>query len=120
MNTRQLLTILLSLLSIGYFGIQLFIEIPRFIIFQNLIYGTLYLVFTYFVARDTKNITIYILLTIIAAFNAGRLSRSIITPVGTLDVEARNHLPLFLLLAIIIYLASKQLLLLAKHTNSQK
>jgi len=116
MNIRYLLIILLMLLSIGYLGIQLFIEIPTFIVLQNLIYGALYIIFTYFVIRDTKNKNIYIFLIIVASFNAGRLSRSIITPVGTLDVEARNHLPLFLLLLITIYFASKQLISLTRYT----
>ncbi len=107
MKDKLTLIILGVLTALGYITITIFLPIPTFIKYENILYASLYILFTYIAIRKT-NIP---LLTLIF-FNIGRISRSIITSYGEVARLALEHLPLLIYLIIyglyIAYLSWKE------------
>ena len=83
----------------------LFNPIPRFIFLENLAYAAIFLAAA--LRYDSNGVRMAAAL--IAAFSAGRVSRSVVTAVGTLGSLAIPHLPLLawlVALSIVLALAS--------------
>ncbi len=84
--------------GLGYLGFDVFallggsVALPTFIIVENLVYAAVYLAGAA-LYRDPR---VRLAVALVAAFNAGRVSRSIVTSVGTMGELALQHLPLFL------------------------
>lgn len=91
------------LLAIGYIGINFAAELPKFLVGENLLLAILYLglaVATYYERTWAAPATM-----LLAGFNAGRVSRSIITPEGDVGDLALEHLPLLALILLVGVLA---------------
>ena len=83
----------------------LFNPIPTFILLENLAYAAIFLVAAF--RYDLRGVRLAAAL--IAAFSAGRVSRSVVTAVGTLGSLAIPHLPLLawlVVLSIVLAMAS--------------
>lgn len=101
----MILQILLLILIAGYIGINFFADLPIFLVGENLAYAALY-------ALGLLNLNkrpVIILLVVLSAFNAGRVSRSVIEPTGELAPIAMGHLPLLILIIVVLFLLAKQL-----------
>ncbi|MEB3852166.1 MAG: hypothetical protein LRS49_06280 [Desulfurococcales archaeon] len=71
---------LLALLVVGYVGINFAADLPAFLVAENVFYAAVYLAGILFYG----NPRVLEAVSIIAAFNAGRVSRSVVTPEGRL------------------------------------
>ncbi|HIQ13269.1 MAG TPA: hypothetical protein EYH44_02635 [Thermoprotei archaeon] len=101
MSWRRSLWILAGLTAVGYITISITTPIPQFIKYENIVYATLYILFTYIAIRWS----ITPLITLIF-FNIGRVSRSIVTSYGEIATLAFAHTPLLIyLLGYGIYVA---------------
>jgi len=97
------LTVLLGLLITGYVGINFAAELPAFLVAENIVLALTYAVL---LAAHLKGFrAAYPILTLVAGFNAGRVSRSIITPRGELGELAVEHVPLLALVLTAAVLA---------------
>ena len=94
---------LLAILIIGYITINFTADLPRFLIGENLLLAGVYILLAILVY--TRGGAWYYALSAIASFNAGRVSRSIVTPEGELAELAKEHVPLLLLILIVSVLA---------------
>ncbi len=89
---------LAALGGLGYLGFDVFallggsVALPTFIVVENLVYAAVYLAGAALYGDPRVRLAV----ALVAAFNAGRVSRSIVTAVGTLGDLAVQHLPLFL------------------------
>ena len=100
------------LLAAGYVSINFTTSLPRFLVGENLVLAAGYLLFTYLVYSG--NCRVLPFLTLFSAFNAGRVSRSIIEPTGEFGELALQHLPLLLLILLVSVLSA----LLASQQSS--
>ncbi len=75
-----LLRLLMGLLVVAYIGINFVADLPAFLIIENLFYAATYATGLLFAGRPH----VLDAVALIAAFNAGRVSRSVITPEGKL------------------------------------
>ncbi|MCE4601171.1 MAG: hypothetical protein F7C38_06360 [Desulfurococcales archaeon] len=91
------------LLVIGYVAINFLADLPLFLIAENLIYAVVYAGLLYLSA--TGNGYAYCLISAVAMFNAGRVSRSVVTPEGGLAELAVEHIPLLALILFVGLLA---------------
>ncbi len=101
---RLALEALLVLLIAGHLAINLFADLPRFLVGENIVKAVLYAVGLYAVHRGLPWGYYYV--AILAAFGAGRVSRTVVDPYGRLgaaglDCEpnpamAYAHIPLVL------------------------
>ncbi len=92
------LTILLVLI---YGAANILLNIPTFLKVENFLYILLYPALTYLYLK--KNLSGPLIA--LAFFNAGRISRTIVTPEGNLHDMAFNHIPVFALLLMLGFLA---------------
>ncbi len=95
-----ILKILLLILIAGYIGINFFADLPLFLVGENLIFAALY-------SLGLLNLNkkpVIISLIVLSAFNAGRVSRSVIEPSGELAPIAMGHLPLLILILAVMLL----------------
>lgn len=99
---------LTGLLVLGYIGINLVAELPRFLIGENLALAASYLVVAWLVARGSC--AGQPLMLLLASFNAGRVSRSIVTPRGETGELALQHIPLLALILAVALIALSSLL----------
>ncbi len=95
--------LLIALLIVGYLGINFTADLPRFLIGENIFYVVLYTIALIAIYRQLDWAQAYTIL--IAGFNAGRVSRSIISPRGEIGELAVQHIPLLSLIIIIAVLA---------------
>ena len=95
MSHKDVLIVFGVFTAIGYLVITIFIPIPTFIKYENILYSTLYILFTYIAIKFSK-----VPLISLIFFNVGRISRSIITPYGEIAEMAREHMPLLLFLVL--------------------
>ena len=93
----------LVLLVIGYIVINFVADLPRFLVGENLLLAVVYLILAVLVY--TRGGAWYYALSVVASFNAGRVSRSIVTPEGELADLAKEHVPLLALILLIAVLA---------------
>ena len=94
---------LIGLLIVSYLGINLVADLPRFLIGENITLALLYALTLYLILRGHS--LGQPLALFIAAFNAGRVSRSIISPRGEVGELALQHIPLLVLILAVALLA---------------
>ncbi|MCE4625562.1 MAG: hypothetical protein F7C35_06860 [Desulfurococcales archaeon] len=92
---------LIVLLIVSYIGINFTADLPKFLIGENLLYATLYTLTLVAIVKGRPLAQPLALL--VSSFNAGRVSRSIVSPRGEIQELALQHLPLLaLILAVTI------------------
>ncbi len=97
---RASTALLLFILLLGFIGIDLahvvgFIkEFPFFLFMENLVYAIISVILIYFVAKGKD---VWPFITFFGAYLTGRVSRSVITPYGTIPKLAPQHVPLLVL-----------------------
>lgn len=91
------LTMLLALLVAGYVGINLTGGLPAFLVGENLALAAGYALGLALHLRGRG----HLYTASLAWFNAGRVSRSIVSPTGELGSLALQHLPLLALLVLV-------------------
>ena len=97
---RLALLALTVLLAAGYIGVDVVLSLPRFLFYENIVYAVVYAVLGFLLVRGWRVAPVY---AAVAGFNAGRVSRTIVTPEGGLGALALQHVPLLaLLLAAVI------------------
>ncbi len=97
------LEVLLAILIVGYIVINFTADLPRFLVGENLLLAGAYILLAVLVY--TRGGAWYYALSAIASFNAGRVSRSIVTPEGELAELAKEHVPLLSLILLVAVLA---------------
>ncbi len=100
----RVLKVLTLLAIVSYVGVNFVAPLPRFLVGENLVYALLYGIALVGLVRGWSGSPI--LLVGLSGFNAGRVSRSIITPTGELSSMALDHIPLLILLILILLLSS--------------
>lgn len=105
---QRLLVAMLFLLAAGYVGINL-VGLPPLLVAENLVLAAVY------VALGVATLLRYgkaalLATTLIAAFNAGRVSRSVWSPTTGVGPLAAEHIPLLLYLIAVAALAAALLL----------
>ncbi|MEM1663968.1 MAG: hypothetical protein QXT46_02340 [Pyrobaculum sp.] len=103
-----MLPALLLLLSAAYIGIN-FVGLPLLLVVENILLAAFYAVVAIGLWKKPSR-TLYALLATVAAFNAGRVSRTIWSPTEGLGRLAVEHIPLFLYLLVISALAFRELI----------
>ncbi len=93
----------IALLIVGYLGINFTADLPRFLIGENIFYVVLYTISLVAIYKQFDWAQAYTIL--VAGFNAGRVSRSIISPRGEVGELAVQHIPLLSLIIIVALLA---------------
>ncbi len=96
-TASRALTLLLAALMAGYAGINLAFKLPAFLVAENLALATGYALGLILHLKGRGHLYIASL----AWFNAGRVSRSIVSPTGELGSLALQHLPLLALLVVV-------------------
>jgi formate/nitrite transporter FocA (FNT family) len=91
------LTLLLALLVASYVGINLMGGLPAFLVGENLALAAGYALGLALHLRGRG----HLYTASLAWFNAGRVSRSIVSPAGELGSLALQHLPLLALLVLV-------------------
>ena len=91
------ITLLLATLVAGYAGINVAFKLPAFLIAENLALAAGYALGLLLHMKGRGHLYIASL----AWFNAGRVSRSIVSPTGELGSLALQHLPLLALLVMV-------------------
>ena len=100
---EKILAALLLLLTVGYLGIN-FIGLPPLLVAENVVLAVAYGAFALLVMwRPGRGV--YAALLLVAAFNAGRVSRTLWSPVGGFGSLAVEHVPLFIYLLVVAVLA---------------
>jgi len=101
---RRLLIALLVLLTVAYLGINL-VDLPKFLVAENLALAAAYAALTLALARRWSRTPLIVLLFLLA-FNAGRVSRSVWSPTTGLGPLALEHVPLLAYLLILSILTA--------------
>lgn len=96
------LTVLIALLVLGYVGINFMAELPRFLVAENLALAAAYALALALHLRGGG----YLYTASLAWFNAGRVSRSIVSPTGEAGSLALEHVPLLALIAAVALTAT--------------
>ncbi len=112
MPGATLLKVLAGLTALAYIGVNFVAPLPKFLIAENIVYAILYI--AGLILLDRMPVESRILLAGLAGFNAGRLSRSIISPEGELMPLSRDHIPLFILLLAILAISLRDLARMAR------
>ncbi len=94
------LAIISGLVIASYILVTVFIPIPLFIKYENILLVALYLA-----AIFLFNKGVHWPLLVLISFNIGRLSRSIVTSTGEVAERASEHVPLLILLLIFLFYA---------------
>lgn len=102
----DLLKVLVIILVLGYIGINFVAPLPLFLTAENIFYAISYSYLLYQAEKGAK--WAYPAMLVLAAFNAGRVSRSLVTPYGTLGPLWLQHVPLELLVLVVALLAYKR------------
>ncbi len=90
------------ILVAGYIGADVVLPLPRFLFYENIVYAAVYAVLGFLLIRGRRVEPIYAL---VAGFNAGRVSRTVVTPEGAPGHLALQHVPLLLLVLLVAVLA---------------
>lgn len=94
--------LLMGLLVVAYIGINFVADLPAFLIAENLFYAAIYAIGLVFAGRPH----VLDAVALIAAFNAGRVSRSVITPEGRLYSDRPPVVASHATLAALVFLAA--------------
>ncbi|HIQ24268.1 MAG TPA: hypothetical protein EYH50_04385 [Pyrodictium delaneyi] len=108
MITDRLLKIFVALLALSYLGINLVAPLPRFLVAENLLLAAAYTAALTGLLKRREKTNVYLVL--LAGFNAGRVSRSIVSPTGELGRLAAEHIPLLALILLVALLALRKTL----------
>lgn len=108
MVTDKLLRALVALLIIAYLGINLVAPLSRFLVVENLVLAATYTGALIGLLKKMRKASVYLVL--LAGFNAGRVSRSIVSPTGELGRLAAEHVPLLALILLVALLALRETL----------
>jgi len=100
---EKILAVLLLLLAVGYLGINL-VGLPPLLVAENVVLAVVYGAFAWLVMRRPSR-GVHAALLLVAAFNAGRVSRTLWSPVGGFGGLAVEHVPLFIYLLVVAVLA---------------
>jgi len=100
---KKILAVLLLLLAVGYLSIN-FIGLPPLLVAENVVLAMVYGAFAWLVMQRPGR-GVYAMLLLIAAFNAGRVSRTLWSPVEGFGKLAAEHVPLFVYLMVVAVLA---------------
>ena len=100
---KKILAVLLLLLAVGYLSIN-FIGLPPLLVAENVVLAMVYGAFAWLVMQRPGR-GVYAMLLLIAAFNAGRVSRTLWSPVEGFGRLAVEHVPLFIYLLVVAVLA---------------
>ncbi|MEM3832541.1 MAG: hypothetical protein QW128_02945 [Thermoprotei archaeon] len=76
-----------------------------FILIENLLYMIIYFVLFLVLIKDEKRSVVALMTIIVASFNAGRVSESIVDSLGRVHPLAMSHVPLFAGLVVLIIVA---------------
>ncbi|AEM39124.1 hypothetical protein Pyrfu_1265 [Pyrolobus fumarii 1A] len=102
-RAKRVLLGLLVLLVAGYLGMDLVVSLPPFIFYENIVLAVTYAVFAAMIVRGRN---VYPWLALVAGFNAGRVSRSVVTSLGEPGRLALQHTPLLIMLLLVGTLAA--------------
>lgn len=108
MVTDKLLRALVALLALSYLGINLAAPLPRFLVAENIVLAAAYTAALIGLLKGMRKSSAYLVL--LAGFNAGRVSRSIVSPTGELGGLAAEHVPLLALILLVALLALRETL----------
>ncbi|MGC9069007.1 MAG: hypothetical protein ACP5IZ_08550 [Thermoprotei archaeon] len=102
--------VLLVLASLVYMIVDLFFIITNtipsnFILIENLLYVIIYFALFLVLMKDEKRRVVALMTIIIASFNAGRVSESVVDSLGRIHPLAMSHIPLFIGLVVLIIVA---------------
>ncbi|MCU7788297.1 hypothetical protein ODS41_10280 [Pyrobaculum sp. 3827-6] len=100
---RKLLAYLLLLLATGYVGIN-FVGLPPLLVAENLALAATYAALSAALLRGGGRKILGVVL-LVASFNAGRVSRTVWSPVTGFGGLAVEHIPLLLYLVAVSILA---------------
>jgi len=89
---HRLILALTAVLAVGYLGINLAAPLPAFLVGENIVLASAYAAAALLLYRGDCRALPWLLF--LSAFNAGRVSRSIVTPTGELGALALEHIPL--------------------------
>ena len=109
---RRLLVFLTALLVLGYLGINA-VGLPPLLVAENLALAATYAVLTVLLWKRWGAASLAALL-VVAAFNAGRVSRTVWSPTTGWGALALEHLPLLLYLIVLSLLAAAALVRLGR------
>jgi hypothetical protein len=100
------LRVILAILTLGYLGIEFVADLPKFLFIENVVYAIIYALGILY----AQSPTVLSVLAVIAAFNSGRVTRSVITPEGKIFDDkphvVASHAGLALLLLAAAVLAA--------------
>ena len=94
---------IIALLIIGYIAINITADLPRFLIAENIALAIAYTATLALILKGSRAAQPTALL--VSAFNAGRVSRSIITPEGQIADLAKEHTPLLATILLVSIIA---------------
>jgi hypothetical protein len=98
-----ILEALMVVLIIGYIVINFFADLSGFLIAENISLAIIYIILLVMIVE--KGGVWFFATSTIASFNAGRVSRSVITPEGEAGELAKEHVPLLSLILLIVVLS---------------
>ena len=85
----------LAILIAGHIGILFSADLNRFLVAENIVLATLYIIGAIGVTKGLR--WSYALIAVVALFSAGRVSRSIVGSEGEIGELAVQHIPLLAL-----------------------
>ncbi|GAY25849.1 hypothetical protein ATG_10520 [Desulfurococcaceae archaeon AG1] len=95
----QILRALAVLLAVGFIAINIAVPLPSFLVAENIVVAITMILGVLLTTRWL--VTGASILALVSLFYSGRISRSVITPYGTLSPMWEAHIPVLLLLAIL-------------------
>jgi predicted membrane metal-binding protein len=99
MNTVSFVRVLSVILAVGFIAINIAIPLPHFIVIENIMLSVL-LICGAILTMSKRNLGLSIL-AISSLYYSGRISRSVITTMGTLAPLWETHAPVFIVLIIL-------------------
>ncbi|MDT7888671.1 MAG: hypothetical protein RQ885_06815 [Desulfurococcales archaeon] len=112
--SRLAVIFLVSLLIIGFLGIVFLIPLPLFLVLENIVVALLLAIGLLLTIKDLR-IGLY-LLSIVSLVYSGRISRSVISPTGSLLPLWEAHLAVVILL---IALGILSMVVLARSSGNK-
>ena len=94
---------LIIVLIAAYIAINVFADLPRFLVAENIALALAYAASLVLILRGNsagQPLTLFV-----SAFNAGRVSRSIVSPRGEIQELAVQHIPLLALILLVSIIA---------------
>lgn len=99
MNTMNFVRVLSVILAVGFIAINIVTPLPLFMVIENITLSILLIGGT-ILTMGKRNLGLSIL-AISSLYYSGRISRSVVTPAGTLAPLWEAHVPVFIALVIL-------------------